>query len=74
VPRQDPKSKALFKCTMCFDRITNNMIPACVKSMLGAPDVKMLQPLILGQILLVCRRLPATKLSPGRLAAMLEEI
>jgi formate dehydrogenase iron-sulfur subunit len=32
VPRQDPKSKALAKCTMCFDRITNNMVPACVKS------------------------------------------
>jgi formate dehydrogenase iron-sulfur subunit len=32
VPRQDPKTKALAKCTMCFDRITNNMIPACVKS------------------------------------------
>lgn len=32
IPRQDPKSKVLAKCTMCFDRITNNMIPACVKS------------------------------------------
>jgi formate dehydrogenase iron-sulfur subunit len=32
IPRQDPKSKQLFKCTMCFDRITNNQIPACVKS------------------------------------------
>jgi formate dehydrogenase iron-sulfur subunit len=32
IPRQDPKSKALFKCTMCFDRITNNQTPACVKS------------------------------------------
>jgi formate dehydrogenase iron-sulfur subunit len=32
IPRQDPKSKQLFKCTMCFDRISNNQIPACVKS------------------------------------------
>jgi formate dehydrogenase iron-sulfur subunit len=32
IPRQDPKSKQLFKCTMCFDRITNDRIPACVKS------------------------------------------
>ncbi|MFH0825660.1 MAG: 4Fe-4S dicluster domain-containing protein [Pseudomonadota bacterium] len=32
IPRQDPKSKTLFKCTMCFDRLSNNQIPACVKS------------------------------------------
>jgi formate dehydrogenase iron-sulfur subunit len=32
IPRQDPKSKVMAKCTLCFDRITNNMIPACVKS------------------------------------------
>jgi len=32
IPRQDPKTKVMSKCTMCFDRITNNMIPACVKS------------------------------------------
>ena len=32
IPRQDPKTKVLFKCTMCFDRITNDRIPACVKS------------------------------------------
>jgi formate dehydrogenase iron-sulfur subunit len=32
IPRQDPKTKVLFKCTMCSDRITNGMIPACVKS------------------------------------------
>lgn len=32
IPRQDPKTKQLFKCTMCFDRITNDMTPACVKS------------------------------------------
>jgi len=32
IPRQNPKSKALIKCTMCFDRITHNMPPACVQS------------------------------------------
>lgn len=32
IPRQDPKTKSMSKCTMCFDRITNNQIPACVKS------------------------------------------
>jgi formate dehydrogenase iron-sulfur subunit len=32
IPRQDPKTKVLFKCTMCFDRISNNQIPACVKA------------------------------------------
>jgi formate dehydrogenase iron-sulfur subunit len=32
VPRQDAKSKMISKCTMCFDRITNNLPPACVKS------------------------------------------
>ncbi len=32
IPRQDLKTKVLFKCTMCFDRITNNQIPACVKT------------------------------------------
>jgi formate dehydrogenase iron-sulfur subunit len=32
IPRQDPKTKVLSKCTMCFDRITNDMVPACVKS------------------------------------------
>jgi formate dehydrogenase iron-sulfur subunit len=32
IPRQDPKTKALAKCTMCFERIGNGMIPACVKS------------------------------------------
>ncbi len=30
VPRQDPKTKVLKKCTMCFDRITNGLKPACV--------------------------------------------
>lgn len=32
IPRQDEKTKALFKCTMCLDRISNGEIPACVKS------------------------------------------
>jgi formate dehydrogenase iron-sulfur subunit len=32
IPRQDPKTKAMAKCTMCFDRITNNQVPACVRS------------------------------------------
>jgi formate dehydrogenase iron-sulfur subunit len=32
IPRQDEKSKTIFKCTMCFDRITDNKPPACVKS------------------------------------------
>ncbi|MBI5571836.1 MAG: 4Fe-4S dicluster domain-containing protein [Desulfomonile tiedjei] len=32
IPRQNPKTKVLTKCTMCFDRITHDMIPACVKS------------------------------------------
>lgn len=32
IPRQDPKTKVMAKCTMCIDRITNNMLPACVKS------------------------------------------
>jgi formate dehydrogenase iron-sulfur subunit len=32
IPRQDAKSKVLAKCTLCFDRITNNLPPACVKS------------------------------------------
>jgi formate dehydrogenase iron-sulfur subunit len=32
IPRQNPKTKQMFKCTLCFDRISNGMIPACVKS------------------------------------------
>ncbi len=32
IPRQDPKKKVMAKCTMCLDRITNDMTPACVKS------------------------------------------
>lgn len=32
IPRQDPKTKVMRKCTMCIDRITSNQIPACVKA------------------------------------------
>jgi formate dehydrogenase iron-sulfur subunit len=32
IPRQDPKTKVLKKCTMCIDRIKGNQIPACVKT------------------------------------------
>jgi formate dehydrogenase iron-sulfur subunit len=32
IPRRDPESKQMFKCTMCIDRITSGMIPACVKA------------------------------------------
>jgi formate dehydrogenase iron-sulfur subunit len=32
IPRQDPKTKVMKKCTMCIDRIGMDMIPACVKS------------------------------------------
>jgi formate dehydrogenase iron-sulfur subunit len=32
IPRQDPKTKVLRKCTMCLDRLKNNQIPACAKA------------------------------------------
>lgn len=32
IPRQNPDSKVVSKCTMCLDRITNGMKPACVLS------------------------------------------
>lgn len=32
IPRQDPKSKVMFKCTMCVDRQKSGMKPACVLS------------------------------------------
>jgi formate dehydrogenase iron-sulfur subunit len=31
IPRWDQKTGGMAKCTMCFDRITNGMLPACVK-------------------------------------------
>ncbi len=32
IPRADKKTKLLVKCTMCFDRVKNGMLPACVKT------------------------------------------
>lgn len=32
VPGYDQKQGGMFRCTMCVDRTTNGMIPACVKS------------------------------------------
>ncbi|MEW6138838.1 MAG: 4Fe-4S dicluster domain-containing protein [Thermodesulfobacteriota bacterium] len=32
IPRQNPKTKVMQKCTMCNDRLNNGMMPACVKS------------------------------------------
>jgi formate dehydrogenase iron-sulfur subunit len=32
IPRQDKNTMALFKCTMCVDRVKNNLLPACVKA------------------------------------------
>lgn len=32
IPREDPKTGRLFKCTMCIDRVKNNMLPACVQA------------------------------------------
>jgi len=32
IPRRNEKTGAMAKCTMCFDRITNGLLPACVKS------------------------------------------
>lgn len=31
IPRQDPNTKLMDKCTFCADRIANGMIPACTK-------------------------------------------
>jgi formate dehydrogenase beta subunit len=32
IPRFDSETKKVYKCTMCVDRISNGMEPACVKS------------------------------------------
>ena len=32
IPRQDPNTGRLFKCTMCIDRVKNGLLPACVKA------------------------------------------
>ena len=32
IPRADPKTKRMFKCTMCVDRQTGDMPPACVQT------------------------------------------
>ena len=32
IPRQDEKSGGMAKYTMCFDRISEGLLPACVKS------------------------------------------
>ncbi len=32
IPRLDPKTKVMAKCTLCLDRISNNKLPACVQS------------------------------------------
>lgn len=31
IPRVDPKTKSIGKCTMCVDRVSHGLIPACVK-------------------------------------------
>lgn len=32
IPRQDATTKVMTKCTMCFDRVQNGLVPACVQS------------------------------------------
>lgn len=32
IPRQDAATKVMTKCTMCFDRVQNGLVPACVQS------------------------------------------
>ncbi len=32
IPRQDPNTKLMAKCTFCADRIANGMVPACIKA------------------------------------------
>ncbi len=31
IPRKDPVTGVMYKCTLCNDRISNGMIPACIK-------------------------------------------
>jgi formate dehydrogenase iron-sulfur subunit len=32
IPRQDPNTKLMAKCTFCADRIANGLVPACIKA------------------------------------------
>ena len=32
IPRRDPKTGRISKCTMCYDRISHGLLPACVKA------------------------------------------
>jgi formate dehydrogenase iron-sulfur subunit len=32
IPRFDPESKKVYKCTLCVDRVSNGLEPACVKA------------------------------------------
>ncbi len=32
IPRYNPQKRVISKCTMCIDRISNRMVPACVKT------------------------------------------
>lgn len=32
IPRSDAEGQGVFKCDLCFDRITNGMVPSCVHS------------------------------------------
>jgi len=32
IPRYDPTTQVMSKCTMCIDRIANGLVPACVKA------------------------------------------
>ncbi len=32
IPRKDPKTGSIAKCTMCIDRVSNGLLPACVKT------------------------------------------
>jgi formate dehydrogenase iron-sulfur subunit len=32
IPRYDPEGMVMAKCTMCIDRVSNGLLPACVKA------------------------------------------